>query len=376
VNPEEVTIKVKTTTAETIRQRYWLVSGYHKLDALTRILEVENFDGIIIFVRTKTETVELAEKLQARGYEAAALNGDIPQNLRERTVDQLKRGKLDILVATDVVARGLDVERISHVINYDIPYDTESYVHRIGRTGRAGRSGEAILFVAPRERNMLRNIERATKKKIDLMELPSTEVINDKRVANFLQRITDMHATEEWQSFLPLLETYQNEHNLPPLEVAAVLAKLMQGNEPLLLKDKPIKQKLRERAERQDRKSRKSKDRGRRSRSDVSMETFRIEVGRRNNVNPGNIVGAIANEAGIDNEFIGRINIYDDYSTVDLPKGMPKDIFNELKRVRVANRPMNISRAGSEGRKPVGGKKKFTPKKNSKNRDNHVNTFH
>jgi ATP-dependent RNA helicase DeaD len=272
---------------------------------------------------------------------------------------------LDIVVATDVVARGLDVERISHVINYDIPYDTESYVHRIGRTGRAGRSGDAILFVAPRERHMLRNIEKATRQKIELMELPSTEIINDKRVANFFQRITDMHATEQWQAFLPLLEKYQNEHNLPALEVAAVMAKLMQGNEPLLLKDKPIKEKIRERTERTERKKFKGKDKPRKSHSDANMETFRIEVGRRNNINPGNIVGAIANEAGIDNEFIGRINIYDDYSTVDLPTGMPNDVFNELKRVRVANRPMNISRFSKERRstgapkKKIGLKKKF-----------------
>ena len=368
-NPEEVTIKVKTSTAETIHQRYWLVSGLHKLDALTRILEAETFDGIIIFVRTKTETAELAEKLQARGYAAAALNGDILQKQRERTVDQLKKGKLDILVATDVVARGLDVERISHVINYDIPYDTESYVHRIGRTGRAGRSGQAILFVAPRERHMLRNIERATRQQIELMELPSTEVINDKRVANFFQRITDMHATEEWHSYLPLLEQYQNDHNVPALEVAAVMAKLMRGSEPLLLKNVPIKQNLRERTERFDRKHSRGKERpARKTTSDANMETFRIEVGRRNNINPGNIVGAIANEAGIDNQFIGRINIYDDYSTVDLPMGMSSDVFNDLKRVRVANRPMNISRMTGERRSgsAPGAKKKLSIKKNFK----------
>jgi len=341
----------------------------HKLDALTRILEAETFDGIIIFVRTKTETAELAEKLQARGYAAAALNGDILQKQRERTVDQLKKGKLDILVATDVVARGLDVERISHVINYDIPYDTESYVHRIGRTGRAGRSGQAILFVAPRERHMLRNIERATRQQIELMELPSTEVINDKRIANFFQRITDMHATEEWHSFLPLLEQYQNDHNTPALEVAAVMAKLMRGNEPLLLKNVPIKQNLRERTERFDRKQSRGKERPtRKTTSDANMETFRIEVGRRNNINPGNIVGAIANEAGIDNQFIGRINIYDDYSTVDLPLGMSNDVFNDLKRVRVANRPMNISRMTGEHRSgsAPGAKKKLSIKKNFK----------
>ncbi len=196
-NPQHITIKVKTSTAETIRQRYWPVSGLHKLDALTRILEAESFDGVIIFVRTKTATIELAEKLAARGYAAVALNGDVPQNQRERTVKQLKQGKIDILVATDVAARGLDVERVSHVINYDIPYDTEAYVHRIGRTGRAGREGDAILFVSPREKRMLQAIEKATRSKIELMELPSVEIINNKRIAKFKQAISDTLATDD-----------------------------------------------------------------------------------------------------------------------------------------------------------------------------------
>lgn len=239
--PEEVTIKTRTTTAETIRQRVWMVSGLHKLDALTRILEAEPFDGMIIFVRTKTLTSELAEKLQARGYSAAALNGDITQAIRERTVMQLKKGKLDILVATDVAARGLDVERISHVINYDVPYDTESYVHRIGRTGRAGRSGDAILFVAPREKRLLHNIERATKQKISMLELPSTEVINDARIARFNQRITDTMAAENLSFFQQLMEQYQQEHNVPAVEIAAALAHLLQGDTPLLLTHKPQK---------------------------------------------------------------------------------------------------------------------------------------
>ncbi len=234
-NPQEVTIKMATTTADTIRQRVWMVSGVHKLDALTRILEAETFDGMIIFVRTKIATADLAEKLKARGYEAAALNGDIAQNQRERTIDQLKKGKLDILVATDVAARGLDVQRISHVINYDIPLDTEAYVHRIGRTGRAGRKGEAILFAAPREKRLLHNIERATRQKITPLELPSTEVINDKRVAGFKQRITDTLATEEMGFYHQILEQYQLEHNVPALDIAAALARMLQGDTPMLL---------------------------------------------------------------------------------------------------------------------------------------------
>ena len=238
-DPIEITIKVKTTTAETIRQRFWPVNGMHnKLDALTRILEAESFDAMLIFVRTKTATTELADKLAARGYSTAALNGDIAQNTRERTIHQLKNGKIDLLVATDVAARGLDVERISHVINFDIPYDTEAYVHRIGRTGRAGREGDAILFVAPREKRLLHAIEKATKKKIDMMELPSTELINDKRIANFKQKISDTLANEDLGLFTQLIEQYQTEHNVPANDVAAALAVLLQGDNSITFKEK------------------------------------------------------------------------------------------------------------------------------------------
>jgi ATP-dependent RNA helicase DeaD len=353
--PEHVTIKVKTTTAENIRQRYWLVSGVHKLDALTRILEVETFDGMIIFVRTKTATVELAEKLEARGYSAAAINGDMSQALRERAIANLKSGKLDILIATDVAARGLDVDRITHVVNYDIPYDTESYVHRIGRTGRAGRSGDAILFIAPRERNLLANIERATKQKVEEMGLPSTEVINNKRIARFKQNITDTLAAEELGFFSQLLEQYQHEHNVTALEIAAALAKLVQGDTPLLMQNLPkrAKEGREERSFREDRSSR--SDRPQRERkpkrafaggADIEMETYRIEVGHAHGVKPGNIVGAIANETGIDGDHIARIKIHDDYSTVELPAGMPKVLFDELKKVRVAGQQLNISKLG------------------------------
>ena len=244
--PAEVTIQSKTTTVDTIRQRYWIVGGSHKIDILTRILEVEPFDGMLIFVRTKTMTLELAEKLQARGYGAAALNGDMAQNQRERTVEQLKNGALSIVIATDVAARGLDVERISHVINYDIPSDTESYVHRIGRTGRAGRAGDAILFVSPREKNMLSSIERATHSRIELMELPSTEVINNKRVAKFNQKITDTIAAEDLGFFTSLIEQYCHEHDVPAIEAAAALASMVQGETPLLLSNKPEKPRPRE----------------------------------------------------------------------------------------------------------------------------------
>jgi len=355
--PEQITIKVKTTTAETIRQRFCMVNGMNnKLEALTRILEAETFEAMIIFVRTKTATVELAEKLEARGYASAALNGDIPQNQRERTVNRLKKGQLDLLVATDVAARGLDVERISHVINFDIPTDTEAYVHRIGRTGRAGREGDAILFVAPREKRMLGAIEKATRKKIDKMELPSTEVINDKRIIQFKQRITDTLASEDLSFFSDLIEEYQQEHNVPGEEIAAALAHLLQGDTPFLLKNQPKqKEKNSRHKDRNDgeRKPRKERDRSTSSRKDSKPEEgmirYRLEVGNNHDVRPGNIVGAIANEAGIDSQYIGRISIRDDHSLVDLPEGMPKEVFNDLKKAWVSGQRLNISVYKGEG---------------------------
>jgi len=351
-NPEQITIKVKTQTAENIRQRYWMVSGIHKLDALTRILEAEEFDGMIIFVRTKTATIELAEKLEARGHSTAAINGDMSQQLRERSVNNLKNSKLDILIATDVAARGLDVERITHVVNYDIPYDTESYIHRIGRTGRAGRSGDAILFVSPRERRLLGNIERATKKKVEEMQLPSTEYINNARVSRFKQRISDTLATEELSFYTQLVEQFQAEHDIPSQDIAAALAKMAQGDTPLLIKDLPKRSTRRERSdnkpstrgrgernERGEGKPRRNRDRN----ADIKMDLYRIEVGNSHGVKPGNIVGAIANETGIDGDHIARIKIEENYSTVELPAGMPKELFQELKKVRVAGQQLNIS---------------------------------
>ena len=396
-DPVQITIKDKTTTATTIRQRFWPVSGMHKLDALTRILEAEPFEAMLIFVRTKTATVELSAKLEARGYASTPLNGDIKQNQRERTIEQLKKGKLDILVATDVAARGLDVERISHVVNYDIPHDTEGYVHRIGRTGRAGRQGDAILFVAPREKRMLHAIERATNQKIELMELPSTELINDQRIVKFKQRITDTLATEELGQFYQMIEQYQQEHNVPALEIAASLAKLLQGDSPFMLQAKANRRKEVESWQDDDAKPRKNrgadrgkergrehdkgrgKDQDRAPRKELpleeGMERFRLEVGHNHEVKPNNIVGAIANEAGLDSQHIGRINIYDNYSVIDLPEGMPKDVFSDLKKVWVAGKQLNISllknerksrksspreRAGSKGK---GGKKSFSAPK-------------
>ena len=370
-NPEQITIRTRTTTVETIRQRFWPVSGVHKLDALTRILEAEPFDAMLVFVRTKTATLELAEKLEARGYDTAALNGDIPQSQRERTVQQLKNGKLDILVATDVAARGLDVERISHVLNYDIPYDTEAYVHRIGRTGRAGRKGDAILFVAPRERRLLGAIEKATRQKIDIMELPSTELINDQRIARFKQRITDTLANEELELFTSLIEQYEQEHNVPAQEVAAALARLLQGDTPFLMQHKPQRKADKGRDTAASPPHRKQARKGwKESPPEQGMQRFRLEVGHRHNVKPGNIVGAIANEAGLDSQHIGRIDIYDDYSLVDLPEGMPKGAFNNLRKAWVSGQQLRISRLTKDGghgtadRRPAStGKKAVKPRR-------------
>lgn len=370
-DPAIVSIKLKTTTAETIRQRYWFVSGLHKLDALTRILEAEEFDAILVFVRTKIATEDLSDKLKARGYASAALNGDIPQAMREKTVNALKSGKLDIVVATDVVARGLDVPRISHVINYDVPHDTESYVHRIGRTGRAGRNGDAILFIAPREKRMLFSIEKATRQKIEEMQLPTTEVINDKRVANFKQRITDTIGTEDGLEFYhQMVEQYEQEHNVPAIEIAAALAKMAQGETPLLLskeqrKAQPQREERfqKERGDFKDRGDFKSKGKPFRG-GDEGMETYRLDVGRNNDVQPGNIVGAIANEANLESRNIGRIKIFDDYSLVDLPEGLPTDMLNHLKNVRVGGQKINLSKqlGVSGGGDKTGFKRKGPPK--------------
>ena len=364
--PQEISIKARTATAETIRQRYWQVSGFHKLDALTRILEVEPFDGILMFVRTKTATTELAEKLEARGYAAAAMNGDMAQAHREQTVERLKKGTLDILVATDVAARGLDVDRISHVINYDVPYDTEAYIHRIGRTGRAGRQGEAILFIAPRERRMLYAIEKATRQKIEQLVLPTTETVNNKRIADFKQKITDTVAAGELAFMQGLVEGYRQEHDIPAVEIAAALAKMALGDKPLLLSPDKAKNPFREHAGTPSPGKKTSPGKKRRGGEPrelaAGMERYRIEVGHSHGVKPGNIVGAIANEAGLDGEHIGPIDIGPDFSTVDLPLGMPKDIFMDLKKVRVCGVPMKISRYDESGKAPAP-KKKFKGKK-------------
>ncbi|WP_374483414.1 DEAD/DEAH box helicase [Zoogloea sp.] len=358
-DPKEVKIKAATATVSTIRQRFLQIAGAHKLDALTRILEVEDdFDAAIVFVRTKTATVELAEKLEARGYAAACLNGDMTQQLRERVIEQLKNETLDIVVATDVAARGIDVPRVSHVINYDIPYDTEAYVHRIGRTGRAGRAGNAILFVAPRENHLLRQIERATRQPIELLKLPSREAVADKRVAAFRQQVSEVLESEDLNFFLDVIAGMEEKHDASIHEIAAALAFLAQKDRPLQMPDtgRPdIAQlaagKPEPRAPRDAREPRENRGQileRRRDFAEGRLARYRIDVGREHMASPKDIVGAIANEAGIESRFIGQINLFEDYSTVELPADLPNEVIQILRRARVRQQPLNIRLASPE----------------------------
>ncbi|HEV7136553.1 MAG TPA: DEAD/DEAH box helicase [Steroidobacteraceae bacterium] len=384
--PAHVTIQNRAGTQPKIRQRYWLVSGLHKLDALTRVLEAERFEAMLVFVRTKLETTNLAERLEARGFNVAALNGDIPQQQRERTIARLKSAQVDIVVATDVAARGLDVERISHVVNYDIPYDSETYIHRIGRTGRAGRSGDAILFVAPRERNMLRIIERVTGQRIEPMRLPSIEDVNEQRAVKLKERILNAVQAGEGKVFRSLIEQIEHEGNIPAADIAAALASLLQGPTPFLLpsqadagRDHPAARSWTPEAEsagpasaaegakdaaaRGDSKPARDGRPVRHPKGGIRQETFRVEVGHTHEVQPGNLVGAIANEAGVDGRHIGHIDIRDDHSFVDLPVGMPKELFEHLRTVRVRGVELRISRVDSKPPRPSRGPGRSRPPK-------------
>lgn len=376
-DPVEVSIAAKTATATKIRQRYWAVSGVHKLDALTRILEAEPFDAMLVFARTRQATETLAEKLGARGFAAAAINGNLAQAQRERLVRRLRDGALDILVATDVAARGLDVSRISHVVNYDIPYDTESYVHRIGRTGRAGREGDAIVFVTPRERGMLRSIERATRQKIEQMQLPTVDAVNNRRIERFLGRIEATLTGEDLQPFRQMIERYEQDHDTPAIEIAAALARLAHGDKPLLLKEKPAKAKH-DKSNGDARPARKSSaDKAhdkREHHGEEGMDTYRLDVGHNHGVKPKNIVGAIANEGDIDSQYFGRLSIRNHFSLIDLPEGMPPELLQHLKKVRVAGRPLQMRLDGHQD-KPAPKKgaprkpKKASKKKKSRHKD-------
>jgi ATP-dependent RNA helicase DeaD len=336
-DPVEVTVRAKTATAENISQRYIEVAGPRKMDALTRLLEVEPFEAMIVFVRTKQATEEVAERLKARGFSAAAINGDIPQAVRERTIAALKDGSIDILVATDVAARGLDVERISHVLNYDIPHDPESYVHRIGRTGRAGRSGSAILFVSPRERHLLKSIEKVSRSKVIPADLPSVEDVNAQRVAKFRDSITDALNAPGTEFFRRMIEDYERENNVPIADIAAALAAQLRDGEEFLMTEPPP-DKRRERPDRGPREDGPRKPRERRS----DLATYRIAVGKRHKVMPGAIVGAIANEGGLHRSDFGHITIKVDHSLVELPAKLSKQTLKALEKTRIQGNLINL----------------------------------
>ena len=400
---ETVNIQNKTKTVERIEQQYVTCKSHQKMDALTRVLEVEAFDGMIIFVRTKSSTVDIAERLEARGFSSAALNGDLSQALRERTINRLKKGQVDIVVATDVAARGLDVERISHVINFDVPYDNESYVHRIGRTGRAGREGKAILFITPKENRMLRSIEKSTRQVIKPMAMPSNEEVSGQRIQQFTEQLMKTMALPKLDKFRSLIQQLADENELDMGDIAAALAFENQKERPLFPKLETIaapssrdrdgdsgRERNRDRGDRTKDRGERTKDRGERkehrgqrtesrdtrgdsrnersdrpqrearakdadaNRDGVPMVTYRLEVGNNDKITPSNIVGAIANEADIESRFIGEIKLHDEYSTVDLPKGMPAELLNHLKKVRVCAKPMQISVLNGDNSGPEG----------------------
>jgi ATP-dependent RNA helicase DeaD len=342
-DPVEIRIETKTTTVATISQWFWQVKGLHKLDALTRILEAEEIEAMLVFARTKIATVELAEKLEARGFSCAALNGDMTQQLREKTIERLKNGSLDIVVATDVAARGLDVKRISHVVNYDIPCDTESYVHRIGRTGRAGREGKAILFVAPRERRMLAAIEQATRQPIKPMRLPSRQDITDRRIGLFKEQIAETLEAQDLEFFEELIDSFQSEYDAGHRRIAAALAYLAQKERPLQPAESPADAVVEEidtppRAERVA------------EPASAGMRRYRIEVGRDQGVEPRHIVGAITNEANLSGRHIGAIKLFNTFSLVELPDDLPAEVISRLQRVAVCGQPLKISvDAGGKG---------------------------
>ncbi|MAW24157.1 MAG: DEAD/DEAH box helicase [Porticoccaceae bacterium] len=378
---QQVRIKNKTQTVERIKQQYITVKAHQKMDALTRVLEVEKFDGMIIFVRTKSSTVDISDRLQARGFSSAALNGDLSQAIRERTISKLKRGQVDVVVATDVAARGLDVERISHVINFDIPYDNESYVHRIGRTGRAGREGNAILFITPKETRLLRSIEKTTKSTIAPLTMPSNAQVSDQRIQQFTEQLSKTLETPRLDKFREMIVKYVEENDLDMADVAAALTYENQKERPLFPKLDNIvaprqdnSRRDRGRGRDNDNKNRESKRRDRKDRdnfskdsnsrasrpkservirdedgNEVPMLTYRLEVGKNDSVEPSNIVGAIANEADISSQYIGQIILHDEYSTVDLPDGMPDDVFKTLKKARIRSKALNISIENADG---------------------------
>ncbi len=341
--PAEITIKAKTTTAARIRQRYVQLKNNEKLDTLTRILEVEEFDGMIIFVRTKNSTVEVSDRLQARGYACSALNGDIAQNQREKTVNSLKKGKIDIVVATDVAARGLDVERISHVINYDVPYDTESYVHRIGRTGRAGRDGDAILFVNGRERRMLQSIEKATRKDIEAFQFPSVDTLNERKFEQLFSKI-DNELQRDLEDYQEVIKQYLEHNPVEPARLAAALASIEAGSKPFFITESYVQVSKGRFDSKSEGRGKGKRERGPRA-SSKDLKTYRIAVGVDHGAEKKDIVGAIANEAGIDSQFMGKIYMEDTYSTIELPNNLDKEDIAQIKKIKVRGQTLRIKEA-------------------------------
>ena len=395
-DPQHVVIQAKTATVERINQSYWMVDGRQKPEALRRYLETRSFDAMIVFVRTRESASEVAEKVNAWGYRAEAIHGAISQNQREKTINGLKKNKFDILVATDVAARGLDVDRFSHVVNYDIPYDSESYVHRIGRTGRAGRDGEAVLFITQRETRLLKTIERHIKQQIERAQIPNNDVVQQQRIERFKQQVTEKASTAPSAMIQSVVEQCCHDLEIEPEYLAGVLINMLHSDHPLEPTEEIKQQRERNREEGGKRRGELQIDESPIETApnplpdypDVEMERFRIEVGRRSGIKPRDIVGAIANEAGIESAFIGDIILRDEFSTVDLPSGMPKELFNQMKKIRVRGTPIRITRYGKEtpdtappskgkpkdsrkptgkpagdrapsGKKPAGGKKKF-----------------
>lgn len=357
-DPADIATPQARSSTSTVRQRWIPVSHHAKLDALTRLLEVESGDGMIIFVRTKSATEELAERLRSRGFSAAAINGDLVQAQRERTVNALKNGSLDILVATDVAARGLDVDRITHVVNYDIPHDPEAYVHRVGRTGRAGRSGEAILFVTPRERRLLSAIEKVSGRPVEETTVPTVDEVNERRSAKLAQAITESMGSSQFHVFRELVGTYVREHDVEPLDVAAALGVMSTDDKEFFLRPDPPRKERRERPDRGERPAREGGDRPRPSKD--GWAPYRIAVGKRHKVSPSMIVGALANEGGLRRADFGKITIGVDHAVVELPQDLPEAVFEALSDTRISGRridlrpdggaPQRAGRPGGKGR--------------------------
>ncbi len=357
-NPAEITIKAHQKEACLIKQQYIAIHNSHKIDALKRILEVMSSEGVIVFARTKMITLSIAQSLETEGHAVAVLNGDVPQTQRERTIERLRNGRVNILVATDVAARGLDVDRIGLVINYDMPFDSEAYVHRIGRTGRAGRSGEAILFVSPREKHFLRTLERKVGQPIEQMVIPDNSLVNKSRVAKLKKRLITAAAAgreheEEIDILQQILKEVQEELNLDQGQLSLAAISLAIGTNPILERgDESWLQQAFQKHRRDDRRDKRINSRRRNDSNPTShedqLERFRVEVGHRDHVKPSNLVGAIANETGLKGRMIGRIQIFDQYSLIDLPRGMPENIFKDLKKVRVMNKELQINRANSK----------------------------